>query len=125
MKHTFFLAACAALLLTACGQNKCNCNCGCANCTCKQKADSSATDAAYKVADKANIDISKYPVDKDGFITLFDGKTLDGWRCYGKDKAGSDWNVEDGAIHLKGSGNGEGGGVNGGDLIFAHKFKNF
>jgi len=125
MKHTFFLAACAALLLTACGQNKCNCNCGCANCTCTQKADSSATDAAYKVADKANIDISKYPVDKDGFITLFDGKTLDGWRCYGKDKAGSDWNVEDGAIHLKGSGNGEGGGVNGGDLIFAHKFKNF
>ncbi len=63
------------------------------------------------------------PVDKDGYITIFDGKTLDGWRCYGKDKAGSDWNVDDGAIHLKGSGNGEGGGVNGGDILFAHKFK--
>lgn len=113
----------AALLLSSCG-GKCNCNCGCSNCTCSEKSANGDT-AAYTVVEKPQVDISKLPKDKDGYITLFDGKTLNGWRCYGKDKPGSDWNIDDGAIHLKGSGNGEGGGVNGGDLIFAHKFRNF
>lgn len=129
MKRILFMVACATLLFTACGnknacKNKCNCNCeNCERCDNKNAAEAGAND--YKVADKTNIDISDYVADKDGFITLFDGKTLKGWRGYGRDEAGSDWSVEDGAIHLKGSGNGEGGGTGGGDLIFAHKFKNF
>jgi len=77
------------------------------------------------VADKAQTDISKFTVDKDGYIVIFDGKTLNGWRGYGQDKAPTSWNVEDGAIHLKGSGTGEAQAKGGGDLIFAHKFKNF
>lgn len=129
MKRLLFMVACATLLLTSCGNNntsKNQCNCDCEYCQrCVYKNAAAASENDYKIADKTNIDISDYVADKDGFITLFDGKTLKGWRCYGKDEAGSDWNVEDGAIHLKGSGNGEGGGANGGDLIFAHKFKNF
>lgn len=131
MKLTVLSAsACAVLLLASCG-GKCNCGCKCSDpqCTC-QKADSAAGTAAaaadnYTIVEKEQFDISKLPVDKDGYITIFNGKDLTGWRCYGKDAPGSDWDVEDGAIHLKGSGNGEGGGVNGGDLLFAHKFKNF
>ena len=45
--------------------------------------------------------------------------------CYGKDKAPSRWTVEDGAIKFNGSGGGEAQTGEGGDLIFAKKFKNF
>jgi len=62
---------------------------------------------------------------KTGWILLFDGKTSNGWRGYNKTNFPSDWNIEDGTIHLKGSGNGEAGSVNGGDLIYDRKFKNF
>lgn len=33
--------------------------------------------------------------------------------------------IDNGAIHIKGSGEGEAGAKDGGDLIFAHKFKNY
>lgn len=62
---------------------------------------------------------------KTGWILLFDGKTTEGWRGYNKTNFPSDWNIEDGAIHLKGSGNGEAGSVNGGDLVYGRKFANF
>ena len=57
--------------------------------------------------------------DKDGYLRIFDGKTLDGWRGYGKDHVAPRWTVEDGALKFS-RGEGEGG-----DIIFAHKFKNF
>ncbi|MBP5629041.1 MAG: DUF1080 domain-containing protein [Bacteroidaceae bacterium] len=77
------------------------------------------------VADGPNVDISTLPVDSEGFITLFDGKTLNGWRGYGMEVPPTSWEVSDGAIHLKGSGTGEAQVEGGGDLIFAHKFQNF
>lgn len=125
MKYTLSTLAIASLLFISCGNNK-KCSCGCKQCC--DNADSAAVAAGaldFKVADKQNVDLSKFPVDKDGFITLFDGKTLNGWRGYGKDTAPASWNVEDGAIHLVGSGTGEAQMEGGGDLIFAHKFKNF
>lgn len=60
-----------------------------------------------------------FEVDKDGFIRIFDGKTTQGWRSYGKDYLAPRWTVVDGCLHFK-RGQGEGG-----DIIFAHKFKNF
>ncbi len=65
------------------------------------------------------------PVDADGYITIFDGTSFNGWRGYGKDKVPSRWIIEDGCIKFCGSGTGEGQTGEGGDLIFAHKFKNF
>ena len=62
---------------------------------------------------------------KTGWILLFDGKTSEGWRGYNKTTFPADWSVDDGTIHLKGSGNGEAGSVNGGDLIYGKKFANF
>ncbi|WP_367303207.1 DUF1080 domain-containing protein [uncultured Duncaniella sp.] len=79
----------------------------------------------YFIADKAQADVSDYPVDEEGYIVLFDGKTLGDWRGYGMDAAPASWNVDDGAIHLIGSGTGEAQMEGGGDLIFPHKFKNF
>ena len=64
-------------------------------------------------------------MDKDGYITIFDGKTFNGWRGYGKENVPSRWTIEDGCIKFNGSGGGEAQTAEGGDLIFAHKFKNF
>lgn len=75
----------------------------------------------YVVIENPQYDLSKLQVDKQGYYVLFDGKSLDGWRGYCKDHIPSKWNVKDGCLHFDGrTSNGEGG-----DIIFAHKFKNF
>ncbi len=127
MKKIIIIMGAAAMLVSSCGNNR-KCSCGSGDCICPQDTAAVAAKSArgeYKIADKAQTDISNYPVDEEGYITLFDGKTLDGWRGYGMDAAPTSWNVDDGAIHLVGSGTGEAQMEGGGDLIFPHKFKNF
>jgi hypothetical protein len=87
----------------------------------------SATDLCpeYTILDKTQYDLSKFAMDKDGYYILFDGKTFNGWRGYNCDDVPKSWTVEDGTIHIKGSGTGEAHTTDGGDLIFGHKFKNF
>ena len=79
----------------------------------------------YRVLDKPQIDLSKFKKDKDGYIVLFDVKEMTGWRGYGKDYIPNKWTVDKGAIKFNGSGGGEAQDKEGGDLIFAHNFKNF
>jgi hypothetical protein len=79
----------------------------------------------YTIVERPQTDLSKFPKGGDGFITIFDGKSLDGWRGYDKDVVPKQWIIEDGAIKFNGSGGGEAQEKDGGDLIFAHKFKNF
>lgn len=62
-------------------------------------------------------------VDKNGYIKIFDGKSMKGWRGYGKNHVPSRWIVEDGCLKFNATGQGE--NMEGGDLVFAHKFKNF
>ena len=45
------------------------------------------------VADGPNIDIAALPVDEEGFIVLFNGENLDGWRGYGMDVPPTSWEV--------------------------------
>ena len=116
MKKILLMAACAALVFTAV--------------SCKNRKKTSGEAEAnpvpeYTVVENAQADLSAFPVDKDGYIVLFDGRTLDGWRGYGKDHVGSRWSVDDGAIKFTGSGAGEAQTDEGGDLIFTHAFKNF
>jgi len=59
------------------------------------------------------------------WISLFDGKTLDGWKRYNADEIGPLWSVEDGAIMCDGTGHGEGSPENGGSLITIDTFGNF
>lgn len=92
-------------------------------------ADSVTAEAAapeYKLMnDLPTVDLATFPKDAEGKISLFDGKTLNGWRGYDRSDVPSAWEVNDGAIHIKGSGAGEAGSKDGGDLVFAHKFNNF
>ncbi len=68
-----------------------------------------------------------FPVDSKGYISIFDGQTMKGWRGYAKNYIPSRWVVEDGAIHFMGNQTPEDKRKDkeGGDIIFAHKFKNF
>ena len=61
-----------------------------------------------------------------GWVLLFDGKTNEGWRGYNKTTFPAAWTIEDGVLRLKGSGNGEAGATNGGDIVYGkEKFSNF
>ena len=120
MKKTILFSACAALSLSmvACGGNPNKAKN--AEAAAETKAEAKAA-PVYNVIDKPQVDLATLPVDKEGYYVIFDGKTFNGWRGYGKDNVPAKWTIEDGAI----TGGGEAQKADGGDLIFAHKFKNF
>ena len=93
------------------------------SCNDKKKAEAGVPE--YKLMEFPAVDLSAFPKDSAGWITLFDGETFNGWRGYDKDSMPGQWEVVDGTIHIKGSGNGEAGADDGGDILFNHKFKNF
>lgn len=98
--------------------------------TTKTDNDAAANDSIkkapeYTIMDNKDVDIATFPKDKDGYIVLFDGKTFNGWRGYGRNDVPAKWTVEDGCIKFNGSGGGEAQDKSGGDILFAHKFQNF
>jgi hypothetical protein len=122
MKKSVLLLSTALLIgATACGGGK------------KEAAPAENSEAAveaatpeYKLTENLpTVDLSTFPKDADGKITIFDGKTFNGWRGYNRADVPAAWVVEDGTIHIKGSGQGEAGAKDGGDLIFMSKLKDF
>ena len=116
MKKILFCLALGALVaLVSCGSST------------KQATEETEENAApaYSTMDKEQVDLSKFKVDDEGEIVLFDGSSLEGWRGYGKDEVPTRWSIEDGCLKFSGTGTGEGQQGDGGDIIFAHKFKNF
>ena len=97
MKKTIYALSCIAMatMMASCGSN-----------TNKKAADNTAAEA-------------------DEWIVLFDGETFDGWRGYNRTDMPAAWTIEDGAIKINGSGMGEAGAKDGGDIIFDRKFKDF
>jgi len=61
----------------------------------------------------------------DGSVSMFDGETFTGWRAYNGQGIPGAWIIDDGCIHIQGSGRGEAGAQNGGDIIYDTKFSNF
>lgn len=116
-KILFFASALAVVAATACGSK---------NAT--QEAEATDTVPAgpqYTVLQNEQIDLSAFPVDEEGYYTIFNGKDFTGWRGYGKDTVPSRWTIEDGAIKFNGSGTGEGQTLQGGDIIFGKQLGNF
>jgi len=59
----------------------------------------------------------------DGWVTIFDGKSLKGWRGYLHEGVPAEWSVEsDGVLKFDGKGSQENGGL---DLLYDKKVKNF
>ncbi|MDE7128395.1 MAG: DUF1080 domain-containing protein [Bacteroidales bacterium] len=117
MKKIFFYAAAAASVFAM------------SSCSCQNNSQETPATKSncpeYTVVDKAQADLSAYAQDADGYYVIFDGKSLDGWRGYGKDHVPARWTIEDGCLKFSGTGTGEGQTAEGGDIIFAHKFQNF
>lgn len=80
---------------------------------------------AYTIIESPQVNLDAFPVDKDGYIILFDGTSTKGWRGYGKENLPAKWSLDEGTLKFSGSGKGEAQELDGGDVIFAHKFKNF
>lgn len=121
MKKIYYPLACCLIggVLASCGGSAKKSNA-------TEEVVATTTTVSYSKSLKADeTETLDLPVDADGYITIFDGTSFNGWRGYGKDKVPSRWIIEDGCIKFCGSGTGEGQTGEGGDLIFAHKFKNF
>ena len=108
MKKLFVIMACAAAILSLSA--------------CKNKKAAAATEdngvPAYEVVENAQVDLAGFPVDDEGYIVIFDGTSLNGWRGYGKDKVPARWTIEDGCLKFTGTGAGESQSGDGGDIIF-------
>lgn len=61
----------------------------------------------------------------EGWISLFDGKTFNGWHTYGKTTVGKSWKVENGAIRLDASAKKGYQTEEGGDMVTNDEFENF
>lgn len=59
------------------------------------------------------------------WISIFDGKTFQGWRGYNRKDVPGKWCIEDGAIKFNGTGTGEAQSKDGGDLLYDEKLGNF
>lgn len=102
--------------------------CGGGSSSSEQKEEPKEISLSYSpTAGATESDSLKFPIDKDGYITIFDGENFTGWRGYGQDKVPGKWTIDtaEKAIKFNGSGGGEAQDGDGGDIIFAHKFKNF
>ena len=115
MKKALVIAASIALVfaVASCGGNN------------NKKAAEEGGVPAYTVVEAPQVDLADFTTDEEGFIQIFDGETFKGWRGYGKDRVPSKWAIVDGCITFNGTGGGEAQEGDGGDIIFAHKFKNF
>ncbi len=65
------------------------------------------------------------PSSQSEWISLFDGKTLNGWKQYGRDQITKMWSAEDGMIVCNGEGGGEADGRQRGSLMTTDQFGNF
>ncbi|HZL09776.1 MAG TPA: DUF1080 domain-containing protein [Prolixibacteraceae bacterium] len=89
----------------------------------KKAGEKSAKDSTAVAAPELN----KLSADEasTGWQLLFDGTTSNGWRGYNKTEFPTGWEIVDGTMHCIGSGTGEAGAENGGDILYDKKFKDF
>lgn len=62
---------------------------------------------------------------EEGWTLLFNGQTSEGWLGVNKSHFPAGWEVTEGTLHCKGSGMGEAGSEDGGDILYNKEFSNF
>ncbi len=116
MKKVLLFIACAAAVVSLSS---------CKNKKAAAAAEETSAVPAYEVVENPQVDLAGFPVDDEGYIVIFDGTSLNGWRGYGKENVPARWTIEDGCLKFTGTGAGESQSGDGGDIIFTKKFKNF
>jgi hypothetical protein len=90
---------------------------------CHFNNNSSVVRPAINIKDSATLsDDLKYD---SGWISLFDGKSIERWHSYGKNTAGTAWNIDSESIHLKSGVKNGYQTTGGGDLVSNDTFSNF
>lgn len=114
MKRTNFCVLAAALVFSSAQFS----------CSSSSSIASGQTAPPYELLDLPKVDIKSFPKNSDGAHVIFDGSSLEGWRGYGKTHVPSKWSIDNGTLKFTAK---PGGVANpeGGDLIFAHDFKDF
>ena len=72
---------------------------------------------------KDSVEVGKAPVE--GWISLFDGQTLNGWSKYGGGEVGKAWKVENGELFLDATNKAGWQTGDGGDIVTNEEFENF
>ncbi len=62
---------------------------------------------------------------KDGFVSLFDGKSMNGWHKFNGGAAGSAWQAKDGVLHFLPKEMSGWQATHGGDIVTDQEFENF
>jgi hypothetical protein len=84
-----------------------------------------ACDSGAKKEESKDSEVLETQTEDEGWISLFDGGTTNGWHTYGKEVVGEAWIIEDGVLKLDAS-NKEGRQTNGGgDITTDEEFDNF
>ncbi|MEN6452803.1 MAG: DUF1080 domain-containing protein [Prolixibacteraceae bacterium] len=96
-------------------------------CTGGQKKTGTITEAqdSAKVEEVAADNTLTSAEQQEGWKLLFNGQNAEGWRGVNKTVLPAAWIVSDGTLMCQGSGKGEAGADNGGDILYDKKFKNF
>lgn len=93
-----------------------------ASCGSKSKMSSDVPEHEYLNLPKVNI--KEFSKNDEGAYVIFDGSSLEGWRGYGKEYLPNKWSLEGETLKFTASPEGI-DDPEGGDIIFAHDFKNF
>lgn len=113
-KYNWLIAIVALAIITSCGQSKK-----------KEDASEGETEEVVEVIEVVGPNMLTAEEEADGWILMFDGKTSDGWRGYKKETFPAAWNIDNESIHIQGSGRGEAGAADGGDIIYDQIFSDF
>ncbi len=96
-----------------------------ASCSQPKKEESSETVETATVEEVTGPNTLAAQEKEDGWILLFDGKTSTGWRGYKKETFPVAWEIDNEALHIQGSGRGEAGAQDGGDIVYDQEFSDF
>jgi hypothetical protein len=78
-----------------------------------------------KQDNQQNVKTQETKTDQGEWISLFDGKTTQGWHTYGKDSIGRAWKVKDGSLYLDTSNKADWQVADGGDIVSEQEFEDF
>ncbi len=92
----------------------------------KASSDSSKSDEQQKSATVKEMNKLTASEAAQGWILLFNGTSGEGWRGVNKTNFPAGWVIDNGTLKCVGSGRGEAGAENGGDILYAaRQFSNF
>lgn len=92
---------------------------------CSGSQNKSTDDGGEKSAEQAGDNTLTEQEEEQGWMLLFDGESVEGWRGVNKNQLPAGWEVVDGTLHCVGSGMGEAGAEEGGDILYDEKFSDF